>query len=676
MSLYSVNRIICISFAVFLLRFPFIKCNSNESICPLNYSIIWSSTYTHAPFLSSPLICDMDGDMSPDIVGSLVSGEVFSIHGESGYIMDYWPLHFNDVQFYSSPLLFDFNHDGLNEIVLFSECGKILFISHHGKFFADDTIQIPPLTFHRYWYLEDLDVIDTLLDEFSGYFLRKYRRSLKDTELPVIGIDPSNSSLVLIPPHIHSTPIVSHIQLGSNSKKFIILLSFYYDPSKYLKDIGSLGGLYLNDLPKYLINAVVILDPILQIFIQFKLLSVGTLDSFEPNLLLSTPVIFNFLRNADRSLVFTSASGSLYKLTVPSLKFSLGFPIMFVGSFSSTPIIYDINGDDILEVIIINDQSTVFCVNIHGNLLWEITLQGKLSNGGGLRMVRLVEGSGPVLVTATENGLLYAINSNDGTTLPNYPINTGVGLSSIPLLISLSSRFDPLWILISARGDIVIHSHSLHCSQIIQGDYSLISPLPMIYRNFVNTLPGLEILVSSESGSLSILSLLAPNDDDISSFLMFDIWESSLICQIQSVHRNISLTIVPTVISNRYFLFEDVFTSDSMALTYVIIDNTFPSSVSSLYLVEGFIGEIAVFSSFHSKQGTHSLTFDVPSKSMIATLSIYLSNEHGAFDCIQIPISLNITFTFLLKWILFLPIIGAFLILFLLNLDSAILLPK
>ena len=615
--------------------------------------------------------------MSPDIVATLVSGEIFSIHGESGYIMDYWPLHFNDVQFHSSPILFDFNHDGLNEIVLFTECGKILFISHHGKLFKDHTIQIPPLIFHRYWYLEDRHVIDELLDEFSGIFLRINFRSLRGLELPTIGIDPNNSSLVLIPPHIHTTPIVSHTQLGSNSTEFIVLLSFYYDPSDYLQTLGSLGGLYLNDLPKYLINAVLILDPFLQVAIQFKLLSVSMLDSFRPALLLSTPVIFNFMRNSDRSLVFTSISGSLYKLALPSLKFSPGFPLKFVGSFSSTPVIYDINDDDILEIITINDRNTVFCINIHGDLLWEITLNGNLSNGGGLRMVRFFDGSGPVLVTATENGLLYAINPDEGTTLSNYPIDTGVSLISIPLLLSLSSRFDPLWLLISTQGDLVIHSHSLHCNTIIQGDFSLISPLPMIYQNFVKTLPGLEILVSSESGTLSLLSLLATNDDDddISSLLMFDSWEYPLICQIQNVHRNLSLAIVPTFISDQYFIFEDLFSRESMTVTYIIMDNIYSSNVMGLYLVKGFIGEIAVFSTIHPKQGIYSLTFEVPSKSMITTLSIYVSNEHSVFDCIQIPVTFNVTFKFVLKWILIMPFIGAFLIMFILNLDSAVLLP-
>ncbi|KAI6652382.1 Protein DEFECTIVE IN EXINE FORMATION 1-like isoform X1 [Oopsacas minuta] len=663
--------------------------NDDGTKCPFTYRILWSSTYTRSPFLSSPLICELDGDKLPDIVGTLASGEVFGIHGESGYIMDNWPLYLNDVQFHSGPMLFDYNHDGLDDIVLFTEKGKILFLSSQGKLFSSDTVQIPSLPFPRYWFLKNNQVrIDEILQDFSENFLKHNDFPLYDT-LSILGIDPNNSSLLFIPPHIHSTPLLGNIQIESNSREFIISLSFYFNPSEYLteKSLRLLGGLDREDLNKYLIDAILILDPSLKFIIQFKLLSVNMLDSFEPALILSTPVIYNFQRSAERSLIVTSISGTLYKLVLPNLKFASGFPIVLGSSISNTPVIYDIDDDGTLEIFTVNDLNTVFCINNNGKVLWKVFLEGRLSEGGGLRLVRLFNDFGAALVTATENGLLYAINPNTGNILSNYPIYTGVGLSSVPLLLSLSSKFDPLLVILSTHGDLVIHSHAFHCTRILPGDFTLISRIPLLYHNFINSVPGFELLVTSEGGTLSVLSLSLlkeptnPNQDFLGntqndSILFLDKWESPLICQIQNLHRNVSLSLVPTNMNEQTSFIKEFFSTDSLTLHYKISDNLLPNAFSKQYLVRGSIGNIELFSNVHSIQGIHSVTFPLPYKSLISTLSIYVTNEHGISDCIQIPVSFNVTFKHILKWLVYVPFIGTLVVLFILTLESGSILPK
>ena len=667
----------------------FVHYVANESICPIDYAVVWSFAYARTPFLCSPLISDLDGDMMPDIVGTLASGDVIGIHGESGHVLDNWSVHVSEFEFHSTPILFDFNEDGLNDMILFSERGKILFVYSHAKTFIQETIQIPPLIFPRFWFLES----DTskILNDFSKYYLSQNNIILHDSPLSDLGIDLNNSSLVSLPPHIHTTPLLSSIKLESLSKEIIISLSFYLLPSDYFdeKRIQQLRGLTPKDINKYLVEAILVLDPYLRLIVQFKLLSVCMLDSLEPSLLLSTPVIFNFLKSSDRSLIAASISGYLYKITLPQFLFASGFPINLDGSISHTPLIYDIDGDGSLEIFIINDLSDVFCVSSIGQVIWKISLKSKLTNGGGLRMVRLPY-DGATLITATQDGMLYAIDPQIGLILPHYPIATGVSLTSLPLIVSLSSSFDPLWIIISNKGEIVLHSHAQLCGKIFPGDRSLISRNPIIYYDLVGVLPGLELLVSSDDGTLTLLSLSIMNKkfhDDIGGgflqtqkdpfTLYLDKWESPLICQIQNLHRNISLSIIPTNIYDGTIIDEyKNYMAETFTLNYLILDNLLPSSVSERYYVEGRVGEILVFSNFHYKQGSYWVTFPFSSKSFISTLSVFLSNEHGIYDCIQIPVSLNLRFKFILKWLLLIPFIGIIVVLLILHLESGIILPN
>jgi len=67
--------------------------------------LIWSSTLRTAPFTSSPLLYDLDGDGYNDIIAANVAGEVWAIHGETGHVIDGWPFYLEDRSFHSTPLL-------------------------------------------------------------------------------------------------------------------------------------------------------------------------------------------------------------------------------------------------------------------------------------------------------------------------------------------------------------------------------------------------------------------------------------------------------------------------------------------------------------------------------------------------------------------------------------------
>ena len=66
---------------------------------------LWTASLRESPLSATLTFFDVDGDGYGDIVAPSFSGEVWSIHGESGHIVDNWPFYLEEKAFHSSPLV-------------------------------------------------------------------------------------------------------------------------------------------------------------------------------------------------------------------------------------------------------------------------------------------------------------------------------------------------------------------------------------------------------------------------------------------------------------------------------------------------------------------------------------------------------------------------------------------
>lgn len=57
------------------------------------------------PLTATPLLFDVDGDGFDDILAASFSGEVWGVHGENGHIVDNWPFYLEDRAFHAGPLV-------------------------------------------------------------------------------------------------------------------------------------------------------------------------------------------------------------------------------------------------------------------------------------------------------------------------------------------------------------------------------------------------------------------------------------------------------------------------------------------------------------------------------------------------------------------------------------------
>ena len=73
--------------------------------CNYGLKTLWTASLRNSPLVAMPTFFDVDGDGYGDIVAPSFSGEVWSIHGESGHVVDNWPFYLEERAFHATPLV-------------------------------------------------------------------------------------------------------------------------------------------------------------------------------------------------------------------------------------------------------------------------------------------------------------------------------------------------------------------------------------------------------------------------------------------------------------------------------------------------------------------------------------------------------------------------------------------
>lgn len=73
--------------------------------CGFRIPLMWKSHLRGSPIKSTPTLYDIDRDGYNDILVASTAGELWAIHGESGHVIDNWPLLLEGRSFHGSPLL-------------------------------------------------------------------------------------------------------------------------------------------------------------------------------------------------------------------------------------------------------------------------------------------------------------------------------------------------------------------------------------------------------------------------------------------------------------------------------------------------------------------------------------------------------------------------------------------
>ena len=127
-----------------------------ESSCGLDLSILWSA-HVNSPILSTPVIFPAGLEGRKEVFLSTFYDAV-EVLESTGHKPWGWPMMFEDSVFLSSPILYDIDADGKNDVGVIDKNANLFFlrIGDYGQYLEDYHVQVPRLKVARNWF-EGLD---------------------------------------------------------------------------------------------------------------------------------------------------------------------------------------------------------------------------------------------------------------------------------------------------------------------------------------------------------------------------------------------------------------------------------------------------------------------------------------------------------------------------------------
>ena len=122
-----------------------------DATCGLDLTVRWSSD-VGGPVYGTPIIFPSGPEGKREVFLSTFY-DYIEILGFDGHKPWGWPMTFEDSSFMGSPMLFDIDGDGTNDIGIVDKNGNLYFmrIGEFGQYLEDYHIQVPKLKVKRGW---------------------------------------------------------------------------------------------------------------------------------------------------------------------------------------------------------------------------------------------------------------------------------------------------------------------------------------------------------------------------------------------------------------------------------------------------------------------------------------------------------------------------------------------
>ena len=158
---------------------PAISHGHSDPLCNVGFQLAWSTAVGSAVF-ASPVIFPSGLDGQRQIFLSTFFQTVEAL-GHDGYKLPGWPLQFEDSTFQGSPLLYDVDGDGKNDVGMVDKNGNLFWVrmGEFGQYLEDYHIQVPKLKIKRDWHkglkdgYSDSYIMNSMFDhDGMGYYKR------------------------------------------------------------------------------------------------------------------------------------------------------------------------------------------------------------------------------------------------------------------------------------------------------------------------------------------------------------------------------------------------------------------------------------------------------------------------------------------------------------------------
>ena len=119
--------------------------------CPHDIKLAWSAKLGSSVY-SSPLILPATAAGGPAAFSNTFLRYAEAVDGVDGHELPGWPYAFSRSGFHASPLAFDVDADGVDELLLLTSDAEVIFLSQAGMPLRDRGFKLPKLKVKKAWY--------------------------------------------------------------------------------------------------------------------------------------------------------------------------------------------------------------------------------------------------------------------------------------------------------------------------------------------------------------------------------------------------------------------------------------------------------------------------------------------------------------------------------------------
>ncbi|EGC33355.1 hypothetical protein DICPUDRAFT_56468 [Dictyostelium purpureum] len=672
----------------------------NEKCQKVDLDVVWetvlASTIPNTPLITDQLSVSDNGQLTGDkyIVVANSHTYIDVINGRDGDRLIGWPFIIPDSSFASSPLLYDIDGDQSLDIMVTTTDAEMVFISSNGMAIREKSLKVPPLKIKKLWHEgiggNHVDAAFSLYNKDNKKFAiqkqielqrqneeankKEDQQQQQQQKLTVLEqgkddeYDPlyslaydkwlnqnkwfsrKDDSYTWVDSHVLATPVIADID-DDGIKELIVSVSYYYDQEKYANPIyrSKLESDIL--IENYIAGGITVFDLSTGDIKWQTHLDLTTDKTAFKGSIYGSPTVVDLDGDGKLEIIIGTALGFVYVLNHLGNPWEGNYPLVLDSVFTQI-VTEDLNADGKLELIVFDNNGNIVCFSYNGDQIWD----NKVSSGKSEFPASIgdIDGDGILdVVLSTFNAGIFAWNGMTGKSLEGFPIKFESSIISPLLLLDTDNSNGGMTIFVHADDGMVysINGKDRCVNRIDIGDFSITKILSSDLTGDGN----LNLLLSTYDHKMYCLNVNGVPYSSRKSVEAYNPNGNSFTSYSREAPTGVM--ILPS-----YRNLRDI-TGSELNLEFLIMDQkglVVNNAKNIKYTVSIYFGQIRLFRDVYFTTGIKQVSITIPSalsRTDPNSLRVEMVNSNGQSYHDSIIISFNHYFYRLLKFIIILPII-------------------